>query len=45
VDGTATRATIHKEDWPTGVIPNVVDYAAARSGFSWDAASAEVAEP
>ena len=29
--------TIHKPRWPGGVIPNVVDYEAARSGFSWDA--------
>ena len=34
------RATIHKEVWPAGVIPNVVDYAAARTRFSWDAARA-----
>ena len=36
----ATRATIHKEAWPAGVIPHVVDYAASRSGVSWDAARA-----
>jgi acetyl-CoA synthetase len=40
VDRTATRATIHKQAWPAGVIPNVVDYAAACAGFSWDAARA-----
>jgi acetyl-CoA synthetase len=33
-------ATIHKGSWPGGVVPNVVDYAAARRTFSWEAARA-----
>ena len=33
-----TRATIHKRGWPGDVVPNVVDYEAARSRFSWDTA-------
>ena len=28
--------SIHKERWPRGVVPNVVDYRAARASFSWD---------
>jgi acetyl-CoA synthetase len=28
-------ATIHKARWPGGVVPNVVDYDAARATFSW----------
>jgi acetyl-CoA synthetase len=40
VGGSATRATIQKEAWPAGVIPNVVDYTVARAGFSWVAARA-----
>lgn len=28
-------ATITKERWPGGVVPNVTDYEAARAGFSW----------
>jgi acetyl-CoA synthetase len=31
-----TFATIHKHAWAGGVIPNVVDYDAARATFSWD---------
>ena len=27
-----TWPTIHKQEWPGGVVPNVVDYDAARSG-------------
>jgi acetyl-CoA synthetase len=34
----ATREVIHKQRWPGGVVPNVVDYDAARAAFSWDAA-------
>jgi acetyl-CoA synthetase len=34
----ATWPTIHKHAWPGGVTPNVVDYSAARAGFSWEAA-------
>ncbi|MGH9083834.1 MAG: acetate--CoA ligase [Acidimicrobiales bacterium] len=30
--------TIHKTAWPGGVVPNIVDYEAARSAFTWDAA-------
>ncbi len=29
-------ATIHKKAWPSGVVPNVVDYDTARATFSWD---------
>jgi acetyl-CoA synthetase len=32
------RPTIHKATWPAGVVPNIVDYDAARASFSWDAA-------
>ena len=32
----AIRATIAKSAWPGGVIPNLVDYQAARAGFTWD---------
>jgi acetyl-CoA synthetase len=28
-------ATIHKQGWPRGIVPNLVDYEAARSTFSW----------
>src|SRR5688572_11551480 len=31
-----TWATIHKQEWLGGVVPNVVDYEAARSEFTWD---------
>ncbi len=30
--------TIHKPEWPRGVVPNVVDYSAACRDFSWEAA-------
>ena len=30
--------TIHKRRWPAGVIPNIVDYDAARRAFSWEEA-------
>ena len=29
---------VHKRTWPNGVLPNVVDYEAARATFSWDEA-------
>jgi acetyl-CoA synthetase len=35
-----TWPTITKAEWPGGVIPNLVDYDAARAGFSWDNARA-----
>jgi acetyl-CoA synthetase len=38
VAASSTCPTIRKGAWPAGVTPNVVDYAAARAGFSWDAA-------
>jgi acetyl-CoA synthetase len=38
VAGTTASATIRKGAWPGAVAPNVVDYASARAGFSWDAA-------
>jgi acetyl-CoA synthetase len=31
-----TWATIHKQAWPAGIVPNVVDYEKARSEFTWD---------
>jgi acetyl-CoA synthetase len=34
--------TIAKPSWPGGVVPNLVDYEAARAAFSWDAARAEL---
>jgi acetyl-CoA synthetase len=40
VGGKTTWATIRKGAWPGDVRPNVVDYASARAGFSWDAARA-----
>jgi hypothetical protein len=39
----ATPSLLTKDAWPGGVVPNVVDYAAARAGFSWAAARAELA--
>jgi acetyl-CoA synthetase len=33
-----TWATVRKGSWPGGVVPNVVDYDAARATFSWDEA-------
>ena len=32
--------TITKRGWPGGVVPNVVDYDAARAAFSWEQARA-----
>ena len=29
---------IHKDSWPAGVVPNIVDYDAVRPSFSWDEA-------
>jgi hypothetical protein len=37
-----TARAIHKSAWPNGVVPNVVDYAAARAAFSWEAARDEL---
>ena len=38
-----TWATIHKQQgWRGGVIPNVVDYDAARADFSWSQARREL---
>ena len=34
--------TIRKAAWPAGVVPNVVDYEAARKAFSWEAARAQL---
>jgi acetyl-CoA synthetase len=34
--------TITKAGWPGGVVPNVVDYAAARAAFTWDHARGAV---
>ena len=34
--------TIHKAIWPNGVVPNVLDYDAARASFSWDDARADL---
>jgi acetyl-CoA synthetase len=36
----APWAPIHKEAWPAGVTPNVVDYEATRAGFAWNDARA-----
>jgi acetyl-CoA synthetase len=33
-----TWATIRKQEWAGGVVPNVVDYDVARTAFSWDEA-------
>jgi acetyl-CoA synthetase len=33
---------IHKATWPNGVVPNVVDYDAARASFSWEDARGEL---
>ena len=33
-----TWPIIRKKVWPGGVVPNVVDYEAARADFSWQAA-------
>jgi acetyl-CoA synthetase len=33
-----TWATIHKQEWVGGIVPNVVDYEATRAAFSWDEA-------
>jgi acetyl-CoA synthetase len=30
--------TLHKGPWPAGVVPNIVDYDAARATFTWEAA-------
>jgi len=35
-------APITKTTWPGGVVPNLVDYEAARAAFSWEAAGAEL---
>jgi acetyl-CoA synthetase len=37
---TAPSSTIHKDDWPAGVTPNLVDYERTRAGFAWDDARA-----
>ena len=35
-------AVIRKKAWPAGVVPNVVDYEAARAAFSWQRARDEL---
>jgi acetyl-CoA synthetase len=37
---TAPWAAIHKDAWPAGVTPNIVDYEATRAAFTWDDARA-----
>jgi acetyl-CoA synthetase len=39
---SALPALLTKHDWPHGVVPNVVDYAAECATFSWDAARGEL---
>ena len=39
-DTMAADAVLTKPSWPAGVVPNVVDYDAARARFSWEAARA-----
>jgi acetyl-CoA synthetase len=38
----ALPAVLSKHDWPHGVVPNVVDYAAEYATFSWDSARADL---
>jgi acetyl-CoA synthetase len=38
----AAPALLTKDTWPRGVVPNLVDYAAARAAVSWAAARAEL---